>query len=83
MKNEYDASTSTMEVESIISEKVKVPETATVKQLQEFSQRINDIYNNPMGLVATAFEDVFGEEFNDGTEEEQVKCQDVQLNEVG
>lgn len=82
MKNTYSPMVSAFDMEALFHERVDIPETATVKQLQEFSEVIDGIVVNPIGLISEAFERIFDLPFDDGTEEDQVKCQDVQLDEV-
>ena len=45
-----------------------VPDQATVKQVSEMDEYLEGLQVNPGGLIADAFERIFNEPFDDGTE---------------
>ena len=69
MKIEYKPSSMAFNVSESFNESVKAPETATVLQLKEFDEYCETLVVNPMGIISEAFERIFNEPFDDGTEE--------------
>jgi len=71
MKHDYNPVTAknTVTVPEIVNT-FETPDSATIAQQKEFSVIVEGIVSNPMELVADAYERIFNEPFDDGSEEE-------------
>ena len=54
-----------IDVSSEFMKTVTLPETATIAQHKEFTDKVKSIVSSPMDAINTAFFDVFGEEIQD------------------
>ena len=70
MKIEYKPSLMAFNASESFDESIKAPETATALQLKEFDEYCSTLVVNPMGLITEAFERIFDQPFDDGTEAE-------------
>jgi hypothetical protein len=78
MKTKYNSIEASMNVSCGVNKTIEIPESATVAQLKEFDNTISNIVFNPMELVSDAFERIFNEPFDDGTEDESPKAEGEQ-----
>lgn len=69
MEAKFNLDEAAMNVHAVFSASIPMPDGATVLQIQAYKLFLSSVLVDPMEQVKKGFEDCFGEEFNDGTEE--------------
>ena len=68
MDKSYNPSKTEFQASNDFNIRFKVPEESTAKQLKEMDEYLQTLEVNPGGLIADAYERIFNEPFDDGTE---------------
>ena len=68
MDKSYNPSKTQFKAWTNCNHEFDVPESSTAKQLKEMDEFLEGLEVNPIGLIAEAFERIFNEPFDDGTE---------------
>lgn len=75
MERNYNTGTMIYSASEDFNANMAVPESATAAQLKEFDAYVESIKVNPLGLMIEAYERIFDEPYNDGTEESPNKVE--------